>query len=223
MEVIRSAANALDLAKGLGHELNTWILKEGKPVSVFSEIHEMRRDFLRAVYERRNDNTAGIVNGRVVAKAVGIPFESPSFHGLASDLDGQGWIKRQADKYGMIGITPAGIAAVEGTQEKTPAGASAFNIHSPQASIIGMQQNAELTATFNFEDLDRDITQRGEDQDQERLVEIRDLLLEMLQTQRTVQRGALEKYGDLLRKYSWLIEHASRALVGYVTQTGVPQ
>lgn len=184
----------------------------------YANNQQLREAVLRAIYERRNA-PAGIVSGLEVAQSVGVPVESSEFDGAISDLVTRRFVTRQAGN-AMLSITAGGIEEVE---ERGPKEAAAptvnFNIQTAQGSIIGTQQNAELTATFNFGDFDRAIEQADEE-DKEELKEVREQLRKMLEEEQTVNRGFLARWGGLLEKYPAVTGHIAKAVIGWLTQQG---
>ena len=181
----------------------------------YADNRQLREAVLRAIYERRNA-PAGIVSGHEVAQSVGVPVESPEFDGTVTDLVARGHVTRQAGN-AMLSITGDGIEEVEEGAKDAAAQIANFNIEAAQGSIIGTQQNAELTATFNFGDFDREIEQAAEE-DKEELKEVREQLRKMLEEEQTVNRGFLARWGALLEKYPAITGLISRAFIGWLTQ-----
>jgi hypothetical protein len=183
-------------------------------VGEYADNQQLRNAVRREIYNRRNA-PAGLVSGTEVAQSVGVPFKSSEFDEAVTDLDTRGEVTRKAGN-AMLSITDKGIKEIE-EPKAPPEPTISINVQTAHGSIIGTQQNAELTATFNFGDFDR-VIEQADEEDKEELKEVREQLRKMLEEEQTVNRGALAKWGQLLEKYPATIGLISRAFIGWLTQ-----
>jgi len=90
-----------------------------------------------------------------------------------------------------------------------------FNTYNPSYSIIGTQQNVSLNITDSFNNLQKQISEFG-NEDQEKLQE----LLNVLKSETTsneIHKSAFSKFNDLITKHgSWLIPSISQIIVAWI-------
>ena len=192
-------------------------------MSQFDRTHELRDRFLQAAYDLGRNRRAQIVGLDEIAGVMQgyMDTSEPRFVDeldvVAVYLGEQRLIKSQASGYGLLSITTKGIDKVEGNEEQVASGSS-FVFNAPgQGSIIGTNNTAELTNTFDFRSLEQQIEREGgEDKEELRaaLIEVRQLL----EQGESLKRGMLSRYSGVMEKHSWFTGSVMQALLGFTTQ-----
>lgn len=90
-----------------------------------------------------------------------------------------------------------------------------------QGSIVGTQQHAQLTASFDQRAIEAEIERRGgEDVDalKAMVAEIR----EMLDDSNKISRGSLVHYSELLERHSWIAGALAQTMIGWLVSSFKP-
>ena len=105
---------------------------------------------------------------------------------------------------------------VENRQRIESAGTQspAFHIGAAFGSIIGTQQDASLTFTLDFTQLQGEIEKRG-GEDVEELKEMVAEIQQSLQQEQVVRRGWLARFSGLMERHSWITGALAEALLGW--------
>jgi hypothetical protein len=92
-----------------------------------------------------------------------------------------------------------------------------FNLYgNAYGSVFGNQQNVTLEQTFTFEELDRQIEERGGD-DAEVLREMVEEIRLTLEGQDSLSRGRLVQFSELLNRHAWITGPVAQMLLLYST------
>jgi len=183
---------------------------------------ELRRDFLRAVYEQADGSPTEHVYWPNLAPRFGcadMQMPPSSIEGIADQLAGMGFITIEANEGGIYRITTKGVDEVEGNKPQD-AGATFQFYGNVQGSVIGTHNTAELTNTFDF----RAIGQRIEEEGGEDKEELRQALAQvqrLLERGEYLDRGALSRFSGVMEKHSWFTGSVMQALLGFATQVTV--
>lgn len=90
-----------------------------------------------------------------------------------------------------------------------------FNIQNANGSIIGTQSNANITNSYNLDELQTSINK--EDQpDKEQINELINMLKAITENNVPIQKGTLSKFEDLLAKHEWLTGALAQSLFGWL-------
>ena len=184
----------------------------------------LREQFLQVAYELSITESVPFVHLEHVAEALGLESDrvavrlgNSEVKRLARYWGNRGFIRSQADGYGIFSITSEGIDEVEG-RNKPPEAGSTFqfygNVH---GSVIGTHNTAELINTFDF----RAIEQRIEEEGGEEKEELRRALAQvqrLLERGEYLDRGALSQFSGAMEKHSWFTGSIMQALLGFATQ-----
>jgi DNA-binding PadR family transcriptional regulator len=113
---------------------------------------ELRRDFLRAVYEQADGSPTGNVHWTELAPRFGyaeMQMPPKQIEGIADQLAGMGFITIGAEEGAIYRITAKGVDEVE---DNTPQDTgTTFQFYgNVQGSVIGTHNTAELTNTYRL-------------------------------------------------------------------------
>lgn len=182
---------------------------------------ELRRDFVRAVYEQADGNPAQFVYWRGVAPKLGLDPANPEHKEqgivLAEYAERAGLITIEVDEGNIYRITANGVDEVEGNKPQATSGVAFQFYGAVQGSVIGTHNTAELTNTFDF----RAIEQRIEQEDGEDKEELRRALAQverLLERGDYLDRGALSHFSGAMERHSWFTGAVMQALLGFATQ-----
>ncbi len=192
-------------------------------MSEFDKVRERRMQFLRAAYDLGKSRPANMVNMEEIAQQMGVEWnvlERGELDEYANYYGGKGFIRRQADGYGILSITPKGIDEVEGNNQPQQSNVSnIFNISGPvQGSVIGTHNTAELTNHFDFRSIEQRIEHEG-GEDKEELREALNEVRQLLESGKKLDRGAWARFSGVMQRNNWFASPVMTALVGFATQT----
>lgn len=185
-------------------------------------INERRERFLQVAYDLSINEPVPMVNIADVARELDMDPDTARDHAseamkLAYYWGNKGYIKSQADGYGLLSLTPKGIDEVEGNNTPPDAG-STFNIYGPvQGSVIGTHNTAELTNTFDFRVIEERIEREG-GEDKEELKRALAQVQRLLERGEYLDRGALSQFSGSMERHSWFTGSVTQALLGFATQ-----
>lgn len=185
-------------------------------------INERRKRFLQAAYDLSINEPLLMVSIEDIAQELGAdPKTARSSTGevmkMAFYWGNKGYIKSEADGYGLLSLTPKGIDEVEGNN-KLPDAGSTFNIYGPvQGSVIGTHNTAELTNTFDFRAIEERIEREG-GEDKEELKRALAQVQRLLERGEYLDRGALSQFSGSMERHSWFTGSVMQALLGFATQ-----
>ncbi len=91
-----------------------------------------------------------------------------------------------------------------------------YNIGVAQGSIVGNQQYADLTSSFDFGSARSEIEQRGGN-DAHALEQMMTELEEMLDRGEALPKGKLARYGKLMNRNEWVIKHVVNSIMRFAT------
>jgi DNA-binding PadR family transcriptional regulator len=180
---------------------------------------ELRRDFLRAVYEQANGNPVEYVYWRDLAPRFGfadMQMPPSSIEVIADQLEGMSFITIEIDEGGIYRITAKGVDEVEGNKPQD-AGATFQFYGNVQGSVIGTHNTAELTNTFDFRAIEQRIEEEG-GEDKEELRQALAQVQRLLERGEYLDRGALSRFSGVMEKHSWFTGSVMQALLGFATQ-----
>jgi hypothetical protein len=202
------------------------ITEKGESAMNDPEQKELRRDFLRAVYEQADANPAEFVHWRDLAPGYGFADTETlpkSMTGVAEQLAGLGFITIEAEEGNVYRITPAGINEVEGNTPQPQQNVS--NVFNMSGTFYQAAVGTHNTNTFSG-DLDfSTVEQRIEDEggaDKEVLRELVREMRELLESEQTLDKGRLARFNDKLKEYPWLAGPVAGWLLNFSTQ-GIAQ
>lgn len=188
---------------------------------------DLRDRFLRVAYDLSINKPVPFVSIRDVAAELGLPADNVTLtldptsevKRLAFYWGNKGLIKSQSDGFNFFTLTPEGIDEVEG-RNRPESSSTIFNLYGDvQGSVIGTNNKAALTNTFDFRSVEQRIEREGgEDKEElrralarvERLIERGDYL----------DRGALSEFSGAMERHSWFTGAVAQALIGFATQMG---
>jgi hypothetical protein len=203
-----------------GLRFKWWVMNK---CSMTPESRQDRRNqFLRTIYDLSNANPNKYVYWKDVAPRLGWDHENPELLdealAMADYLASLELISVATDDGEIYRITALGIDEVEGKKEVMPPSPIFQFYGDVQSSIIGTQIRAQLTANFNFEEIEREIEQRGE-ADTDELREALEQVMRLMDEGQTMDRGVLARFGEVMRRNSWFTSHVAQALVRWATQS----
>jgi DNA-binding PadR family transcriptional regulator len=180
---------------------------------------ELRRDFLRAVYEQADGSPTGDVHWTELASRFGyaeMQMPPKQIEGIADQLAGMGFITIGAEEGAIYRITAKGVDEVE---DNTPQDTgTTFQFYgNVQGSVIGTHNTAELTNTFDFRAIGQRIEEEG-GEDKEELRQALALMQRLLERGEYLDRGALSRFSCVMEKHSWFTGSVTQALLGFATQ-----
>ncbi len=92
-----------------------------------------------------------------------------------------------------------------------------FNVYgNAYGSVFGNQQNVRLEQTFTFEELERQIEERG-GEDADALKEMVAAIRGTLESQDSLSRGRLAEFSELLNRHAWITGPIAQMLLLYST------
>lgn len=95
-----------------------------------------------------------------------------------------------------------------------PMSSTIFNTYNPSCSIIGTQQNISLNITDSFNNLQKQISEFG-NEDKEKLQELLNILKSET-TSNEIHKSSFSKFSELITKHgSWLIPAISQIIVAW--------
>jgi len=180
---------------------------------------EVRRSFLRAIYEQADGNPTEYVYWPNLAPQFGYADKQMpprSIESIADQLAGMGLITIEVDEGGIYRITTKGVDEVEGNKPQD-AGATFQFYGNVQGSVIGMHNSAELTNTFDFRAIEQRIEEEG-GEDKEELRQALAQVQRLLERGDYLDRGALSRFSGVMEKHSWFTGSVMQALLGFATQ-----
>lgn len=183
---------------------------------------DQRRRLLRAIYDLAGGDPGMLVYWDELAPVLGWSAENADHeeeaHGLALNAEQSGLIKIEADEGGIYRITARGVAAVEGDEPQQMAPGPTFNLYGPvQGSVIGTNNRAELTNTFDSRSIEQRIEREG-GQDREELQRALDRVERLIERGEYLDRGALSEFSGAMERHSWFTGAVAQALIGFATQ-----
>jgi hypothetical protein len=137
---------------------------------------------------------------------------------MADYLAGSGLVTIVIKKGEVYKITAKGIDEVEGKKASVPSSPIFQFYGNVQSSIIGTQNHAELTANFDFGEIEREIERHG-GADTDELQEAVEQVKRLIDEGQILDRGTLARFGEVMRRNSWFTSHVAQALVGWATQS----
>jgi hypothetical protein len=199
----------------------------------FEAIREKRAAFMRAAYKhRKTGGGLGWVEGDDIKRELGMdtdPYhpDDDEYVGMAQVLESQGLIKRFANGYGVIRITPQGIAHVEGDlPERAPAQSVIFNVGNAYNSIFGTQRNAQMNnVSFDFETIEEELNRAEEEverrggPDADELKRLLDEVREIRATGDRLEKGRLARYTNVVQRNGWISGPIAGSILGHLTGT----
>jgi hypothetical protein len=185
---------------------------------------ELRRDFLRAVYELADGNPAQFVYWQDVAPKLGLDPANPEHEeqgiALAEYAERAGHITIEVSAGNIYRITADGVDEVEGNRSQATSGATFQFYGAVQGSVIGTHNTAELTNTFDFRAIEQRIEEEG-GEDKEELRQALAQVQRLLERGEYLDRGALSRFSGVMEKHSWFTGSVMQALLGFATQVAV--
>lgn len=183
---------------------------------------DQRRRLLRAIYDLAGGDPGTLVYWDELAPVLGWSAENADHeeeaHGLALNAEQSGLIKIEADEGGIYRITARGVAAVEGDEPQQMAPGPTFNLYGPvQGSVIGTNNRAELTNTFDFRSIEQRIEREG-GEDKEELKKALARVQRMIEHDDYIDRGALARFSGAIERHSWFSGAVAQTLLGFATQ-----
>jgi hypothetical protein len=91
---------------------------------------------------------------------------------------------------------------VEGKKASVPSSPIFQFYGNVQSSIIGTQNHAELTANFDFGEIEREIERHG-GADTDELQEAVEQVKRLIDEGQILDRGTLARFGEVMRRNSW--------------------
>jgi hypothetical protein len=178
----------------------------------------LRKRFLRVAYELAEEQPSGMAMMTEVAPRLGMDPNDFNEYGKLTDLAKyfveRGYARRQFAGFEVISLTAKGIDAVEGNTPVTQPSSVVYNIGLAQGSIIGNQQQANLTTSFDS--VKSDIQKHGGN-DATALLQMMNELEEMLDRGKVLSRGQLAEYGELMERNEWIVEHVVNNVMRFAT------
>lgn len=93
-----------------------------------------------------------------------------------------------------------------------------FNITSATGSIIGTQENATISNSYNLDELEKIIDHKVSDiNDKQQLQDLIKSLKAITENNIPVQKGTLARFGDILAKHAWITGAIAKSLIGWMT------
>ncbi len=181
---------------------------------------DLRKRFLRIVYELAENHPIGLVTMPEVAPHMGMDADDPNDYGrltgLAKYFVERGYARRQFAGFEAITLTAEGVDEVEGNRSTVQApSVTTYNIGLAQGSIIGNQQYADLSTSFDFS-VYSEIKKRGGD-DAEPLERMMDELHDLLERGGELPKGKLAQYGEVMARNQWIIKPVVDAVMRFAT------
>jgi len=177
-------------------------------------MNEKRKRFLQVAYDKSINEPVPFVGLEDVAEALQMDLDQATQ--IARYWGNKGFIKSQADGYGIFSLTSAGIDEVEGN--KPPDAGATFQFYgNVQGSVIGTHNSAELTNTFDFRAIEQRIEEEG-GEDKEELKRALAQVQRLLERGDYLDRGALAQFSGAMEKHSWFTGSVMQALLGFATQ-----
>jgi DNA-binding PadR family transcriptional regulator len=184
---------------------------------------ELRRDFLRAVYEQANGSPARLVGWPDLAPRFGFAdtrYPPSPIIDLAEQLEGSGLISIETEEATAFRITPEGVDEVEGNRPQPQQNVTTtFNM--PNSTFIQSAVGNENTNTFSGDMDFSTVEQRIEEEggaDKEVLLELVAEMRELLESGQTLDKGRLARFNDKLKEYPWLAGPVAGWLLNFGTQ-----
>lgn len=197
---------------------------EGGRVAESGSPSDLRDRFLQVAYDLSINEPVPFVGIDAVGEALGLesdPAEArratSRVKQLAHYWGNKGFIRSQADGYGIFSLTPDGIDEIEGRNRPEGPGTT-FNLYgNVQGSVIGTHNNAELTNTFDFRSIEQQI-ERGGGEDKEELRRALARVERLIERGGYLDRGALSEFSGAMERHSWFTSSVMQALLGFATQ-----
>jgi DNA-binding PadR family transcriptional regulator len=202
------------------------ITEKGESAMNDPEQKELRRDFLRAVYEQADANPAEFVHWRDLAPGYGFADTETlpkSMTGVAEQLAGLGFITIEAEEGNVYRITPAGINEVEGNTPQSEQNVSnVFNMSGTfYQAAVGTHNTNTFSGDLDFAAVERRIEEEG-GADKEELHELVQEVRELLESGQMLNKGRLARFNDKLKEVPWLAGPVAGWLLNFATQE-IPQ
>lgn len=188
---------------------------------------EKRERFLQIAYDLSIDQPIPWTHIEHVAQELGMdPDMARSSTSEAMKIarywGNKGYIKSQADGYGIFSLTPRGIDAAEGNEAHQPPSVSTvFNMSGStfHGSVVGTNNTAELVNNFDLRSVE--IEQQIEEHGGADKQELRDALAEVRQilaSEDSLERGRLARFSGVMERHSWFTGAIAQAIAGFATQ-----
>jgi hypothetical protein len=192
-------------------------------LSDINQKRELREQFLRAAYDLSPGREGRLVGMFEIAEALGMDFTPEGDIGrlleTANYLGEVGLIKNHMKNYATLSITSEGIDEVEGNKRQETHPTTSFTFNAPvHGSVIGTDNTAELTNSFDFRRVEIEIEERG-GEDEEALREALEEIRHLLERGENLDRGALARFSTVMERHSWFTGSVMQALLGFATQT----
>lgn len=193
--------------------------KAAKLMDPIEQRKELRRDFLRAVYEQADGSPTEDVKWPNLAPRFGyasMQMPPKPIEGIADQLAGMGFITIEAEEGAIYRITAKGVDEVEGNKSQDTG--TTFQFYgNVQGSVIGTHNTAELTNTFDFRAIEQRIEEEG-GEDREELRRALAQVQHLLERGEYLDRGALSQFSNAMERHSWFTGSVMQALLGFATQ-----
>ncbi len=194
-----------------------------------ARVREHALILLREGYLEALDSPANLASMQHVAPKLGLDPDNweqkREFRKLAQYLASRGYIKSEADGFGLFSILPAGRALVEGDEPQQAQVTSHTYIGGNAYGSVFGSQNVDMNVSFDMRTVEAEINQAEQTADQRGgpdAAEIKELLAELrahLQTGEPIEPGKLARWGRVFRENGWLSGPVIGALLNYAFRT----
>jgi DNA-binding PadR family transcriptional regulator len=187
---------------------------------------ELRRDFLRAVYEQADGSPTEYVYWPNLAprfRYADMQMPPNSIEVIADQLAGMGFITIEVDEGGIYRITAKGVDEVEGNKPQPQQNVSnVFNMSGTfYQAAVGTHNTNTFSGDLDFSTVEQRIEEEG-GADKEDLRELVREMRELLESGQTLDKGRLARFNDKLKEVPWLAGPVAGWLLNFATQE-IPQ